>query len=144
MRLIPDGPYQEHVDDIVQCEWDDVVETGLADVAGNELVDEPDTHVGQGDVWFKHVDDVGFCGLWEPGNRPGTLRFAPVFVAEEARGQGIGRAMVLKRFRYALDRPDIDRVDTYAYNPRFFHELGWEFIEHYEGEDTYYLAYTKD
>lgn len=146
MRVVsvPDGPYQDHLDDIVQCEYEEIADGPMLEPALESQIDHPNTHLGQGDVWFKHVDDKGFCGLWEPGNLPGMLRFAPVFTMPAHRGQGIGRAMVLKRFYYGLDRPDIVSMDTYAHNPMFFHQLGFEYVKHWEEKGTYYLIYDKD
>lgn len=139
---IPDGPWDDHLADIEQCQYEDIEGTPMWEESLESRIDHPEKHVGDGDVWFR-CGDKGFGGLWEPSNRRALLRFAPVFVAEAARGEGIGRALVVKRFRHALDRPDIEQMDTYAHNPGFFEELGFEVENHWPDKGTYYLSYTK-
>lgn len=142
MLSIPDGPWTDHTDAIEQCTYEDIEGTPLWEASLESRIDHPDTHVGQGDVWFRYPEK-GFGGLWEPGNG-GTLRFAPVFVHPDHRGEGIGRALVVSRFRHGLDRPDIHEMDTYAHNPEFFHQLGFEWQRKYEQKGTHYLTFTRE
>lgn len=140
--IIPDGPWQNYIGDVEQCQYEDIEGTEMFEASLSSRIDHPDTHVGQGDVWFR-VEDKGFAGLWEPSNGS-KLRFAPVYVLPDHRGRGIGRALVVKRFRYGLDRPDIEKMDTYAHNPDFFHKIGFEWQEFYEQKGTHHLVFEQD
>ena len=138
---IPDGPWNDKTPDVEQCDVDAIRGTALWREAQQSRID-PTSHIGQRDVWFRY-EDKGFGVLWEPAHRNGLQRISSLFVRESARGQGIGRALVVQRFRHALDRPDIDAVDTYAHFPEFFYRLGFEY--RYKNElGTHYFIYEKE
>ena len=140
---IPDGPWDAHLDDIEQCSYEDLEGTDMFEESRTENIEHPSEYGDHHTVWFRHVDDHGFGVLWEPSNRPGTLRFASLFVRKHMRNEGIGRALVVKRFRYGLDRPDIEQLDTYAYNPRFFLKLDFEMKQSYDDVGSTYMVYSK-
>lgn len=133
--------YEQWFDEIQAGSYEDIEGTAMERTSIEEgIIDEPEPR--NGDVWF-YVPGKGFCGLWQPQNRPGTFRFAPIFVMPEHRGKKIGKAFVMYRYEFAMARPDIDRLDTYAHNPELFLKLGFEEENSYQ-MGTHYLTYEKD
>jgi hypothetical protein len=63
--------------------------------------------------------------------RPGHLRLCGCFVGEENRGQGWGRALVLRRL-VAIFHGGARMVDTYAFRPALFLSLGFEAVRDYK------------
>jgi GNAT superfamily N-acetyltransferase len=124
--------------DVELCDYEDIKGTEMFEESLESKIDHPNTHVGDGDIWFK-VQNKGFSGLWQPANRTKHLRFAPCFVREEYRGEGVGKAMVIRRFDFCRKHPYTHTVDTYAHNPGLFKELGFEQRDHWESKGTYYL-----
>jgi len=87
--------------------------------------------------WYKY-EDVACACLWEPQNRTNTKRLSSCWVHPDHRGNGIGKALVLRRVSDALTA--VDRIDTYAYSPDLFHRLGFTEVR-WTGK-AHYLVYS--
>lgn len=96
-------------------------------MGSNHIPDRPKA------TWYiatNGTNDVGRACLWQPRNRKGTLRLSHCFVRPEYRGNGIGRRLVMRRYQDAHDK-SLNKLDTFAYNPDLFQEIGFEKVKKY-------------
>lgn len=111
--------------DIEACAFKDVYE--LAAEAREDGVQVQPRDDAQ---WYRIGDDAIAC-LWWPQNRSNTARLSHCWVREERRGEGLGSALVYRRVQDAK-AAGADRVDTYAYQPGLYEDLGFEAQESYK------------
>ncbi|WP_336328501.1 GNAT family N-acetyltransferase [Halovenus sp. HT40] len=92
--------------------------------------------------WYRVGDDAIAC-LWWPQNRSNTARLSHCWVREERRGEGIGASLVYRRVEDA--RADgADMIDTYAYHPSLYEDLGFEAGESYKMGTTHMTLEVDD
>ncbi len=99
--------------------------------------DEHPNKVGSERIWLAESDGeiVGMTGL-EPGRDEGTLQIEPLIVVPEARGSGVGRALVEHLISVikglGLRDLNVSVVGRNAEAIRFYHEMGFDTIGYIE------------
>ncbi len=137
--------YEEH--DLEMCrelwvqltEWHrDIYESpGIGGDNPGLQFDEQLDKVGSEQIWLAEVDGevVGMTGL-EPGIDEGTLQIEPLIVVPEARGSGVGKALVEHLIGVIKSKGQRDlNVRVVGRNSeaiRFYHEMGFDTIGYIE------------
>lgn len=120
---------------------DDRYELGWAELQPVPFEEDADRffeiHAGSGEVARLHLDSrTAFTAAWRgaPALRPQDVRIQMVEVAREARGRGIGRAIV----DAVQDRHPHSRLVAVSVREAegFWSSLGWDRFEH--TEDRFY------
>lgn len=106
--------------------------------------DDPGLHcdehlekVGRDRIWLAEYNGtvVGMTGL-QPGSDEGTLEIEPLIVATEARGAGVGTALITHLIEVIKDFGMRDlNVRVVGRNTaaiRFYHEIGFDKIGYFE------------
>ena len=99
--------------------------------------DEQLTKVGTERIWVADDDGavVGMIGL-QPGYDEGSVEIEPIVVTPEARGRGIGRALVQHVVdvvkEMGLRDLNVHVVGRNAEAMRFYHDVGFDVIGHFE------------
>jgi ribosomal protein S18 acetylase RimI-like enzyme len=107
-------------------------------------VDDPGKHfdnhlakVGQERLWVAEQEGgvVGLIGL-QPGYDEGTVEVEPLVVAGEARGSGVGKALVehvvSEVQKMGLREVNVHVAGRNAEAIRFYHDIGFDVIGHFE------------
>lgn len=118
--------WRDWFEDIEQCTFGDL--DGLLSVIEDDdtlpdgyMLPEPRPD----SLWF-HVPDKGCGCLWKPGNRANLYRLAHAYVRPEARGQEMGKALLLYRIEFAKKLDDCEVLDTFhTHDPSTFRNLGF-------------------
>ena len=93
--------------------------------------------VGREQIWLAEIEGkvVGMTGL-EPGSEDGTLQIEPLIVVPEARGSGVGRALVQHLLGVIKSKGLRDlNVRVVGRNSEaiaFYHEMGFDTIGYIE------------
>jgi GNAT superfamily N-acetyltransferase len=100
---------------IERCSWEDVADIKLV-ARAERVIFHPE------DYWYRTKDRTAVASLHIRG-KGAYLRGAYVYPGH--RGVGIGRALVLRRFRDAQNEFGVSWIRTWAYRNRLFEELGF-------------------
>lgn len=106
---------------IREIHFEIAVAAGLVAAAKKDKVS-----VRQRDIIFV-IDGVRAVGCLRKMNSQ-TVRMCGCWVAPELRGKGYGKSLVLHRFAYAAQKTAAKKIDTFAFHPKMFLELG--FVAH--------------
>ncbi len=99
--------------------------------------DEHLAKVGRQRIWLAERDGVvvGMTGL-QPGSDESTLEIEPIIVTPEARGAGVGRALIVHLVEVIRNEGHRDlNVKVVGRNSdaiRFYHDLGFDKIGYFE------------
>jgi putative acetyltransferase len=102
-----------------------------------KIFDEHLAKVGNERIWLAVLEGsvVGMIGL-QPGYDEGTLEIEPMVVSPEARGQGVGKALVehVVEVVQGMGMHDLNVhvVGRNAEAIRFYHDAGFNVIGHFE------------
>lgn len=115
------------------------IETGsfadVADLVEDAIEDGVEARPRNDDKRYR-VDDVAIACMWTPRNRSNLRRLSHCWVAEDARGEDIGKSLVERRFEDAK-REGADKIDSYAYREQLYEEPGFEARESYDMGTTH-------
>lgn len=120
---------------IEECRLEDIYE-----LAARAREDDVEVQPRPESQWYR-VDSVAMACLWWPQNRRNTARLSHCWVAEEARGEGLGEALVRRRIADARSA-GADVIDTYAYRRDLFEKLGFEAGKEYPMGTTHMALET--
>jgi len=123
--------------EIEECTLQDVYELAAkARDDGNQVQHRPD------EQWYR-IGDLAIACLWWPQNRRDTARLSHCWVTDEARGDGLGEALVRRRIEDAK-AAGAGTIDTYAYREELFTELGFKSHEEYNMGTTHMTLELED
>lgn len=128
--------WKAHMDAIERCSLADL-EPLMAVIEDDDTLSDDfmAPHERPGSFWFWIPEQACAC-LWKPGNRSKTYRLSHVYVRPEARGEGMGKALLMYRLLFAKKLPDCETVDTlFIHNPSTYYELGFRLVD-VRGEDN--------